>query len=232
MRPRLYQIPFSHNCVKVRCALERKGIAYDLVDVDPMRRAPVVAATGQPRVPALVDGDRAMADSTAILLHLEERWPEPGLLPEDPDERAECLLLEDWADRAFMALSRRLAYWRVLQLPGVLERMFLPRVRGLRRRMLARAARRAVVRRFRLSAARNACDEAEAREAARLAELRRGGREFLVGASLTIADVALAAMSVPLHASSNAVREDEHVRSLLAWGEGVLGEETVAIYRR
>lgn len=231
MRLRLYQIPFSHNCVKVRCALERKGIDYEPIDVDPMRRGPVVAATGQPRVPALVDGERAVADSTAILLHLEDRWPEPALLPRDRRARAECLVLEDWADRAFMALSRRLAYWQVLQAPGALERMFLPDERGLRRKLLARAARRAVARRFRLSAERNARDEAAAREAAGLAELRRGGREFLVGDHLSIADVALAAMSAPLHAASKPVREDTHVRSLLAWGEGVLGPEIVSIYR-
>ena len=55
---KLYQIPFSHNCVKVRRALEWKGLAYELIDIKPMDRSGVIQATGQWRVPALVVGSR------------------------------------------------------------------------------------------------------------------------------------------------------------------------------
>src|SRR5512139_2226142 len=107
---RLIQIPFSHNCIKVRLALERKGIPFVVENIPPAERSSPRRASGQGLVPVLVDGDRAVADSTAILLHLEERFPEPALVPRDPASRAECLVLEDWADERFMALSRRIAY--------------------------------------------------------------------------------------------------------------------------
>ena len=49
----------------------------------------------------LVDGDRVVADSTAILEHLEERFPEPPLYPADPARRAELRLFVDWFNRVW-----------------------------------------------------------------------------------------------------------------------------------
>jgi glutathione S-transferase len=69
----LIQIPFSHNCVKVRVALGLKGVPYETQNVPPSKRAAVFAASGQGMVPVLMDDGRAIPDSTAILLHLEER---------------------------------------------------------------------------------------------------------------------------------------------------------------
>src|SRR5258705_12191098 len=102
---KLIQIPFSHNCIKVRVALGLKRVAYETQDIAPMDRSAVVSASGQGLVPVLVVDGRAIADSTRILLYLDERYPDPPLVPKDPAVRAECLLLEDWADLAFMAGS-------------------------------------------------------------------------------------------------------------------------------
>ena len=44
---------------------------------------PVVAISGQELVPVLVDGDRIISDSPAILDYLEDRFPEPPLYPAD-----------------------------------------------------------------------------------------------------------------------------------------------------
>jgi glutathione S-transferase len=118
---RVIQIPFSHNCVKVRRALELKGLPYETLDVLPMNRAPVVAASGQGLVPVLEDDGGAVADSTAILRHLEAAHPEPSLLPEDPAQHAACWLIEDWVDGAFMKLTRRLAYWQIFKLHKLLN---------------------------------------------------------------------------------------------------------------
>ena len=134
---RLFQIPFSHNCVKVRHVLELKGLEYDTVDINPAIRSPVRKVSDQPLVPALVDRDHTVAGSTAILLYLEDVYPEPPLLPEDEDERAESLLLMDWADAVFMALTRRLAYSSILS-SGNLGQLFFP----ISRALCARRARR------------------------------------------------------------------------------------------
>jgi glutathione S-transferase len=227
---KLIQIPVSHNCVKVRVALSFKGLKYETQDIAPMDRASVVAASGQGLVPVIVDGGRAIADSTAILLYLEERHPHPPLLPAQADARAECLILEDWADQAFMALARRIAYRNVLSRPGKLASMFFPGDAAPARWIKERIARRVVARRFGLSPAGRARDVAEAKRLAALAMARLGGRKWLLGDAPTIADVALATMSAPLAADREA-RDDEAVRALLAWGEALVPEDALAIYR-
>ena len=126
---RLHQIPFSHKLVKVRKALDLKGLAYETVDVNPLWRARLVRETGQLLVPALVDGDRTVADSTAILLHLEQAYPDPPLLPADPQQRAECMILEAWADGCRRA-DHSLAYWNIASRLDRLESSSFPRGSG------------------------------------------------------------------------------------------------------
>jgi glutathione S-transferase len=41
------------------------------------------------KVPVLVDGDRVIPESAAIVLYLAEKYPEKALLPEDLEERAQ-----------------------------------------------------------------------------------------------------------------------------------------------
>ena len=84
----LYQIPISHNCAKVRTALARKHLTYETVDIPPADRSLVRKVSGHGLVPVLRDGDTVVADSTRILLHLEERYPEPPLLPREAMARA------------------------------------------------------------------------------------------------------------------------------------------------
>jgi glutathione S-transferase len=93
---RLYRFPFSTNVERVALALAHKGLEAESVWIDPADRSEVVRISGQELVPVLVDGERVVSDSTAILEHLEERFPEPPLYPADPARRAELRLFVDW----------------------------------------------------------------------------------------------------------------------------------------
>ena len=93
---RLYRIPFSTNVERIALALAHKGIAVEYVDVEDGDRSPVVAVSGQGLVPVLVDGDRIISDSPAILDYLESRFPEPPLYPADEARRAEVRIFVDW----------------------------------------------------------------------------------------------------------------------------------------
>jgi glutathione S-transferase len=81
--------------------------------------------SGQRQVPVLVDGAEVIADSTAIALYLEQQHPEPPLLPQDPAQRAQVLLLEDWADTA-LATGARLALLQAAALDSQLRDGLLP----------------------------------------------------------------------------------------------------------
>lgn len=88
----LYSYWRSSAAYRVRIGLALKGLAYDYRAVD--LRAGDQRARGyadrvpQGLVPALEVGGRTIAQSLAILEWLEERHPDPPLLPADPEGRA------------------------------------------------------------------------------------------------------------------------------------------------
>ena len=221
---RLFQIPFSHNCVKVRRALDLKGLAYETVDINPARRGDVKRASGQELVPILVDGGRTTAGSTQILLDVEERHPDPPLLPADERHRAECILLMEWADAQLMALTRRMAYFLVLSGSGAdLGKMFFPDRPAAAQRAGGAVAALVLKRRFGITPEQNRKDLEEARRVAAVAVDRLGSKDHLVGGELTLADITLAAMAAPLQYTE--VAGDPAVRALLDWSRGVMGDE-------
>ncbi len=79
----------------MRIGLALKGIDYEYVPVNIFggdageQYGPTYRALNpQSRVPTLVDGDFALAQSLAILEYLESRFPEPALVPADARLRA------------------------------------------------------------------------------------------------------------------------------------------------
>jgi glutathione S-transferase len=50
------------------------------------------------RIPVLLDGDLAICDSGVICEYLDEGWPEPGLLPRAPADRARARWICEYAD--------------------------------------------------------------------------------------------------------------------------------------
>ena len=82
----------SGTSYRTRIALNIKGVPYEQAPVD--LRAGVQKSAGyralnpQGLVPALETADGVLTQSSAILEWLEERYPEPPLLPSAPGERA------------------------------------------------------------------------------------------------------------------------------------------------
>jgi glutathione S-transferase len=223
---RLFQIPFSHNCVKVRHVLQLKDIPHETADINPLWRPDVFRASRQFLVPALIDDGRAISGSTEILLYIEDRYPQPALLPSDPAERAECIVLMDWADAAFMALTRRMAYHQVLSGPrSALGALFFPRAPEPVQRAGGVMAAFALRTRFRISEKNNRMDVDDARRVAATAVARIDGADHLVGETLTLADITLATMAAPLQYAATEVTQDESIQRLLAWSEAILGGE-------
>ena len=119
---RLYDHPFSPYAQKVKIALREKGLEFE---------APLPAGIGaggaggefvqaNPRgeVPALIDGEVRIFDSTIILEYLEDKWPTPALLPTSPAERARVRMLEEVMDTHFEPINWGLAEIRAFKRAG------------------------------------------------------------------------------------------------------------------
>ena len=114
---RLYRAPFSTNVERVALALAHKGLEAESVVISYEDRSPVVAVSGQGLVPVLVDGDEVIADSTRILRHLEEKWPDPPLFPRDAARRAELDVFLDWFNEVWKVAPNAMEDELVLESP-------------------------------------------------------------------------------------------------------------------
>ena len=89
---KLYTYFRSSAAFRVRIALNLKGLAYDPAFVHlpkgEHRRPEYAAVDPQALLPTLVDGERVLSQSLAIIEYLEETRPQPPLLPADPAGRA------------------------------------------------------------------------------------------------------------------------------------------------
>src|ERR1700742_4960895 len=101
----VYEHPLSPYAQKVKIALDEKAVAYEA-------RMPAAIGSGQPdreflksnprrEVPSLIDGEVQVFDSTIILEYIEDKGPEPALLPKDPANHARARTIEEVMDTSF-----------------------------------------------------------------------------------------------------------------------------------
>jgi glutathione S-transferase len=117
MKPRLFQFYPSPLCAKTRKILEYKGLAYDVVEVDYLDRAELLAASGQITVPALeLSGGEVLVESAWIVTRLEALFPGPTVLP--PASRGLHLALTRYFEGSVSEVLRRLAIPDLLEFYG------------------------------------------------------------------------------------------------------------------
>lgn len=112
---RLFHVPLSPFCRKVRLSLAEKKLEVELVeerywerDPDFLRRNPAG------KVPILRIDDMILSESAAICEYIEEKNPSPSLMPNDPEGRFEVRRLVSWFDDKFHhEVTSNLLYERV-----------------------------------------------------------------------------------------------------------------------
>jgi stringent starvation protein A len=89
----LYDAPRCPYCARVRIVLAEKGVEHDVVEIDLSDRpAWIYDKNSTGRVPVLEEDGWVLPESAVIMEYLEERYPEPPLLPADAADRAEARL--------------------------------------------------------------------------------------------------------------------------------------------
>ncbi|CDX43103.1 Gst3 protein [Mesorhizobium plurifarium] len=120
--------------MQVRWALEEVGQPYDvrLVSFTAMKQSAHLALSPFGSIPTYEEGDLALFESGAIVLHIAVHHP--GLMPDDPNARARAVAWMFAAystveppilDRATAVILERDAPWRDQRLPLVDERIRL-----------------------------------------------------------------------------------------------------------
>jgi glutathione S-transferase len=106
----LYDAARCPYCARVRIVLAEKGVEYEQVEIDLSDRpAWIYEKNSSGRVPVVEEGAWLLPESAVIMEFLEERYPEPALLPADPAERGLARLWifrHDDFTRPYYALRR------------------------------------------------------------------------------------------------------------------------------
>jgi glutathione S-transferase len=97
---KLYDFKSSPNCQRVKVVLAEKKLPYDVVNVDLRKqeqKAPeFLKLNPYGKVPVLLDDGAVLYESCIINEYLDEKYPEPPLMPADPAKRAKVRILTDY----------------------------------------------------------------------------------------------------------------------------------------
>ncbi|MDV7209696.1 glutathione S-transferase N-terminal domain-containing protein [Azotobacter beijerinckii] len=108
-----YSDPADHYSHRVRMVLAEKGVAVQILDVEPgLNSGKLAEINPYGTLPTLIDRDLLLYEPGVIMEYLEERYPHPPLLPVYPVARANSRLLmyriqSDWCVPADRILDRR-----------------------------------------------------------------------------------------------------------------------------
>jgi glutathione S-transferase len=163
----IHGVPISVHTRKTIVAALAKGLDFTVEPVipfDPPANWEALSPTGL--IPVMADGDLTLPDSSVICAYLERTHPMPALYPKNTEDLMRALWLEEYCDgTVFPRLVHGLFFQKIIR-PGMLgeetDSGEIERILG----------------------------EVRPRLFAYLEGEMRG--EFLVGSSLTIADIALA----------------------------------------
>jgi glutathione S-transferase len=200
----LYGSSLSPFVRKVLAYAGEKGIELELRPTGKPGEpsAEFLEASPLRKMPALRDEAFTLADSSAIIQYLEAKFPDPQLIPSDPQERGRVIWFEEYADTIIASCGAKMFYNRVV----------LPRFLGK-------------------SGDEEAARTAECEELPPLldyleTEVPAPG-EFLVGGRITLADIAVASQLVNLQHLKCARDMTRHGR-VYSWADAILSRPSFA----
>jgi len=217
----LYHWEPNANSGKPMLALMEKGVAFkshylDLLNFD-QHRPEYLAINPQGTIPAMLHGDRVLTESTAIMEYVDEEFPGPRLMPENPRDRWRARwwmkFMDQWLGPSFSMIG-----WSVFVGPAVrsrdpqeleaaVERIPLPERRV--------AWRKAISGRF--SEEEMAESRRRVELGIRLLEQELGKRRWLASDQYSLADINGFNLAYALPLSQPALSNDDVTPNTLRW---------------
>ena len=165
-------------------------------EASPFGKVPALRVPG-----ARPDGsDYLLADSTAICCYIDARFPDTPLIPADPQARGDVIWFDEFADTVLMAAGAKLFFNRVV----------MPLFMGVPGDMAA-------------------ADQSEAVDTPRVLDWLEGvigDKEFLVGDTLTLADIAVVVPFINLREAGFVI--DRRYHNIARWTAAIEARPTLA----
>jgi glutathione S-transferase len=176
--------PVSPFVRKTLVCLIEKGVDYDLNPISPFP-APESHLKISPlgKIPAMTDGDFALADSAAICGYIDRKHPEKPMFPTDVEDYGRALWFQIWADNELAKATAGLFFNRIAV------------------RMMKREPDEAVIAKIISDVQPPIFNYIEA---------EIGDKEFLLGDQFSIADIAITCQFVQMMYSGEALPEASH----------------------
>ena len=97
---KLYDFKSSPNCQRVKVVLAEKNLLYEIAPIDlrkgEQKSSEYLKLNPYGKVPVLVDDSTALYESCIINEYLNEKYPNPPLMPADLGKRAKVRILIDY----------------------------------------------------------------------------------------------------------------------------------------
>lgn len=199
----IYGSSLSPYVRKVLAYAGEKGIEFELQPTGFPNASPeYIEASPFKKMPALRDGDYTLADSSAIIHYLEAKYPEPALIPRDPQLLGKTIWFDEFSDTILISCGAKMFFNRIVS----------PRFIGQPGDLAA-------------------ADRAEREELPPILDYLEkvvpdpGG--YLVGGSLTLADIAVASPFANLKHLECELDGSRHGR-VRAWVDSILSRPSFA----
>jgi glutathione S-transferase len=109
---KLYDFKSSPNCQRVKVVLAEKNLPYEIVPIDlrkqEQKTPEYLKMNPYGKVPVLTDDGTVLYESLIINEYLEEKYPNPPLLPKDPARKANARILIDYGMAHFDSAYQKL----------------------------------------------------------------------------------------------------------------------------
>ena len=109
---KLYDFKSSPNCQRVKVVLAEKNLPYEIVPVDltkkEQKNPDYLKMNPYGKVPVLTDDSTVLYESLIINEYLEEKYPNPPLMPKDPAKKAKGRILVDYGMAHFDSAYQKL----------------------------------------------------------------------------------------------------------------------------
>lgn len=109
---KLYDFKSSPNCQRVKVVLAEKNLPYEIVPIDltkkEQKNPDYLKLNPYGKVPVLTDDSTVLYESLVINEYLEEKYPNPPLMPKDPAKKAKGRILIDYGMAHFDSAYQKL----------------------------------------------------------------------------------------------------------------------------